>query len=114
LARVVNAPVTAANDGKVIHAQYLGIYGNCIILDHGMGVQSLDGHLSAFQVKEGDEVKKGQQIGVSGQTGMAGGDHLHFSMLVNGQFVNATEWWDPHWIEDRIMRKLREAGAPAQ
>jgi murein DD-endopeptidase MepM/ murein hydrolase activator NlpD len=111
LARVVNAPVTAANDGKVIFAKYLGIYGNCIILDHGMGVQSLYGHLSAFQVKEGDEVKKGQQIGVSGQTGMAGGDHLHFSMLVNGQFVNATEWWDPHWIEDRIMRKLREAGA---
>jgi murein DD-endopeptidase MepM/ murein hydrolase activator NlpD len=111
LARVVNAPVTAENDGKVIFAQYLGIYGNCVILDHGMGVQSLYGHLSAFQVKEGDEVKKGQQIGVSGQTGMAGGDHLHFSMLVNGQFVNATEWWDPHWIEDRITRKLREAGA---
>jgi murein DD-endopeptidase MepM/ murein hydrolase activator NlpD len=114
LAKVVNSPVYAANDGKVVHAQYLGIYGNCIILDHGMGVQSLYGHLSAFQVKEGDEVKKGQQIGVSGQTGMAGGDHLHFSMLVDGQFVNATEWWDPHWIEDRIMRKLREAGAPAQ
>jgi murein DD-endopeptidase MepM/ murein hydrolase activator NlpD len=114
LARTVNSPVIAGNDGKVIHAQYLGIYGNCIILDHGMGVQSLYGHLSAFHVKEGDEVKKGQQIGVSGQTGMAGGDHLHFSMLVDGQFVNATEWWDPHWIEDRVMRKLREAGAPAQ
>ncbi|HEX7792750.1 MAG TPA: M23 family metallopeptidase [Vicinamibacterales bacterium] len=114
LARTVNSPVVAGNDGKVIHAKYLGIYGNCIILDHGMGVQSLYGHLSSFGVKEGDEVKKGQQIGVSGQTGMAGGDHLHFSMLVGGQFVNATEWWDPHWIEDRVMRKLREAGAPAQ
>lgn len=111
LAKTVNSPVIAGNDGKVIHAKYLGIYGNCIILDHGMGVQSLYGHLSAFQVHEGDEVKKGQQIGVSGQTGMAGGDHLHFSMLVDGQFVNATEWWDPHWIEDRIMRKLKEAGA---
>jgi murein DD-endopeptidase MepM/ murein hydrolase activator NlpD len=114
LAKTVNSPVYAGNDGKVIHAQYLGIYGNCIILDHGMGVQSLYGHLSAFNVHDGDEVKKGQQIGVSGQTGMAGGDHLHFSMLVNGQFVNATEWWDPHWIEDRVMRKLREAGAPGQ
>ena len=114
LARTVNSPVVAGNDGKVIHAKYLGIYGNCIILDHGMGVQSLYGHLSSFGVKEGDEVKKGQQIGVSGQTGMAGGDHLHFSMIVGGQFVNATEWWDPHWIEDRVMRKLREAGAPAQ
>ena len=110
LAKTANSPVLAANDGKVIHAQYLGIYGNCVILDHGMGVQSLYGHLSAFQVREGDEVRKGQQIGVSGQTGMAGGDHLHFSMLVNGQFVNATEWWDAHWIEDRIMRKVREAG----
>jgi murein DD-endopeptidase MepM/ murein hydrolase activator NlpD len=114
LARTVNSPVVAGNDGKVIHAKYLGIYGNCIILDHGMGVQSLYGHLSSFGVHEGDEVKKGQQIGVSGQTGMAGGDHLHFSMIVGGQFVNATEWWDPHWIEDRVMRKLREAGAPAQ
>ena len=114
LARTVNSPVIAGNDGKVIHAQYLGIYGNCLILDHGMGVQSLYGHLSAFNVHEGDEVKKGQQIGVSGQTGMAGGDHLHFSMLVNGRFVNSTEWWDPHWIQDRVMRKLNEAGAPAQ
>jgi murein DD-endopeptidase MepM/ murein hydrolase activator NlpD len=114
LARTVNSPVVAGNDGKVIHAKYLGIYGNCIILDHGMGVQSLYGHLSSFGVHEGDQVKKGQQIGVSGQTGMAGGDHLHFSMIVGGQFVNATEWWDPHWIEDRVMRKLREAGAPAQ
>lgn len=114
LARTVNSPVVAGNDGKVVHAKYLGIYGNCIILDHGMGVQSLYGHLSAFGVHEGDEVKKGQQIGVSGQTGMAGGDHLHFSMLVNGQFVNATEWWDPHWIADRVMRKLHEAGSSAQ
>jgi murein DD-endopeptidase MepM/ murein hydrolase activator NlpD len=113
LAKTVNAPVAAANDGTVIHASDLGIYGNCVILDHGMGIQSLYGHLSSFQVKGGDQVHKGQVIGLSGQTGMAGGDHLHFSMLVNGRFVNATEWWDPHWIEDRIMRKLREAGVPA-
>ena len=78
------------------------------------GVQSLYAHLSSFAVREGDDVKKGQTLGASGQTGLAGGDHLHFSMLVNGQFVNATEWWDPHWIEDRIMRKLREAGLPAE
>jgi murein DD-endopeptidase MepM/ murein hydrolase activator NlpD len=108
LAKTANAPVTAANNGKVMFAADLGIYGNCIILDHGMGVQSLYGHLSSFDVHEGEDVKKGQTLGKSGQTGLAGGDHLHFSMLVNGQFVNATEWWDPHWIEDRILRKLRE------
>jgi murein DD-endopeptidase MepM/ murein hydrolase activator NlpD len=111
LAKTANAPVTAANHGKVLFADDLGIYGNAVIVDHGMGVQSLYGHLSSFAVREGDDVKKGQALGASGQTGMAGGDHLHFSMLVNGQFVNATEWWDPHWIEDRVMRKLREAGA---
>jgi len=110
LAKTANAPVVAANRGKVLYANDLGIYGNCVILDHGMGVQSLYGHLSSFDVSEGQEVDLGQSIGRSGQTGLAGGDHLHFSMLVNGQFVNATEWWDPHWIEDRIMRKLREAG----
>jgi murein DD-endopeptidase MepM/ murein hydrolase activator NlpD len=111
LARTVNAPVTAANAGKVIYAADLGVYGNCVILDHGMGVQSLYGHLSSFAVHEGDEVKQGQVLGQSGQTGLAAGDHLHFSMLVNGQFVNATEWWDPHWIQDRIVRKLHDLGS---
>ena len=110
LAKTANAPVTVGNRGKVVFAAELGIYGNAVIVDHGMGVQSLYAHLSSFAVKEGDEVQKGQSLGASGQTGLAGGDHVHFSMLVNGQFVNATEWWDPHWIEDRITRKLREAG----
>jgi len=113
LAKTANAAVTAANHGKVLFAADLGIYGNCVILDHGMGIQSLYGHLSSFAVKEGENVKQGQTVGNSGQTGLAGGDHLHFSMMLNGQFVNATEWWDPHWIEDRVMRKLREAGLPA-
>jgi murein DD-endopeptidase MepM/ murein hydrolase activator NlpD len=113
LAKTANAPIAAANDGKVLHADDLGIYGNSVILDHGMGVQSLYAHLSSIQVKEGEAVRAGQTLGLSGQTGLAGGDHLHFSMMVNGQFVNATEWWDAHWIEDRIIRKLREAGAPS-
>jgi murein DD-endopeptidase MepM/ murein hydrolase activator NlpD len=107
LAKTANSAVTAANNGKVLLAGELGIYGNTVIIDHGMGVQSLYAHLSSLAVREGDDVKKGQRLGASGQTGLAGGDHLHFSMMVNGQFVNATEWWDQHWIEDRIMRKLR-------
>jgi murein DD-endopeptidase MepM/ murein hydrolase activator NlpD len=98
----------AANKGKVLYAAELGIYGNCVIIDHGMGVQSLYGHLSSFAVKAGDMVEKGQEIGKTGMTGLAGGDHLHFTMLVNGQMVNPIEWWDPHWIADRITRKLNE------
>jgi murein DD-endopeptidase MepM/ murein hydrolase activator NlpD len=108
LASFANASVVAANKGKVVFAQELGIYGNCVIIDHGLGVQSLYGHLSGFAVKAGDSVEKGQEIGKTGITGLAGGDHLHFTMLVNGQMVNPIEWWDPHWIADRIMRKLKE------
>lgn len=113
LARTVNVPVLASNAGTVVYAADLGIYGNCVILDHGMGVQSLYAHLSGFDVKAGDRVQKDQPLGRSGMTGLAGGDHLHFSMLVNGHPVNAVEWWDAHWIEDRITRKIREAGGGA-
>ena len=76
-----------------------------------MGVQSLYGHLSSLDVKAGDTVTKGQTMGRSGMTGLAAGDHLHFTMLVNGHPVNPVEWWDPHWIQDRVERKLSEAGA---
>ena len=108
LASTVNAPVSAANNGTVIHADYLGIYGNCVIIDHGMGLQSLYAHLSAIDVSPGQEVTRDQRIGLSGRSGLAGGDHLHFAMLLQGQPVTPVEWWDPHWIEDRIQRKLRE------
>ncbi len=110
LAVTANVPVVAANDGTVLHASWLGIYGNCVIIDHGMGVQSLYGHLSSFEVKAGDTVTKGQTIGRSGMTGLAGGDHLHFTMLVQGHPVTPVEWWDAHWVQDRVERKLHEAG----
>ena len=109
LARVVNSPIQAGNRGKVVHAGALGIYGNTVIIDHGMGVQSLYAHLSSMSVNVGDMVEKAQEIGRSGMTGMAQGDHLHFTQLVNGQMVNPVEWWDGHWIQDRILRKLKEA-----
>jgi murein DD-endopeptidase MepM/ murein hydrolase activator NlpD len=108
LAATAGVPVAAANSGKVLHAAWLGIYGNCVIIDHGMGVASLYGHLSSIAVKVGDTVTKGQALGKSGMTGLAGGDHLHFTMLVNGRAVNPVEWWDPHWIQDRVDRKLGE------
>lgn len=107
LASYANTPIVAANRGKVLYAAELGIYGNCVIIDHGMGVQSLYGHLSSIGVKPGDMVEKNQELGRSGMTGLAGGDHLHFTMLVGGQMVNPIEWWDEHWIADRILRKLQ-------
>jgi murein DD-endopeptidase MepM/ murein hydrolase activator NlpD len=107
LASYTGTPIVAANAGKVVFADELGIYGNCVIIDHGMGVQSLYAHLSSIGIQAGQSVGKEQEIGRSGMTGLAGGDHLHFTMLVNGQPVNPVEWWDAHWIQDRILRKLR-------
>jgi murein DD-endopeptidase MepM/ murein hydrolase activator NlpD len=111
LAVTANVPIHAAQNGVVMYADYLGIYGNCVILDHGLGVQSLYAHLSSIDVKPGDRVEKGQTLGRSGMTGLAGGDHLHFTMLVNGQPVNPVEWWDTKWMQDRVFRKVSEAGA---
>ena len=76
-----------------------------------MGLQSLYAHLSSIEVSPGDEVGQEQQLGLSGQTGLAGGDHLHFAMLLQGHPVTPVEWWDPHWIEDRVLRKLREVSS---
>jgi len=110
LASTANTPVEAANAGTVALADWLGIYGNCVVIDHGMGIASLYGHLSAIEVKQGQSVTRGQLLGRTGMTGLAAGDHLHFTMLVGGRPVDPREWWDAHWIEDRIDRKLRDAG----
>ena len=110
LADVLHVPVEAANDGKVMWADPLGIYGNCVVVDHGYGLQSIYGHLSEIAVKPGDMVKKGQILGRSGATGLAGGDHLHFSMQVDGVQITPVEWWDEHWIRDRILSKLPAGG----
>ena len=113
LASVQQAPVHASNAGTVVFADYLGIYGNCVIIDHGLGVQTLYAHLSTMNTKAGETVTKGQEIGRTGSTGLAGGDHLHFTVLLQGTPVNPVEWWDAHWMEDRVFRKIREAGGGA-
>jgi murein DD-endopeptidase MepM/ murein hydrolase activator NlpD len=113
LATTAHAPVTAANDGVVALAEFFGIYGNTVVIDHGFGLMSLYGHLSSFGVNKGDAVKRGQAIGNSGATGLAGGDHLHFSMLYQDIQVDPREWWDPHWIQDRLAAKLAQYGNAA-
>ncbi len=117
LARVERTPVNAGNDGVVVHAAYLGIFGNCVVIDHGFGLMTLYAHLSAINVAVGASVTRGQTIGITGATGLAGGDHLHFTTLLHGQSVNPIEWWDGHWIADRLKLKLGDAlpwtaGAP--
>ena len=111
LASTARAEIQAANDGVVVLARYFGIYGNCVVIDHGYGLLSLYGHLSTIAVEEGQSVQRYEAIGSSGMTGLAGGDHLHFSMLLRGLAVNPKEWWDGHWIQDRLKLKLG-AGLP--
>ncbi len=106
LASLRHSPVVAANTGKVVLAENLGIYGNCVIIDHGLGLFSLYGHLSSISAQEGGVVKKGEEIGRTGDTGLAGGDHLHFSMMLYGIHVNPIEWWDGKWLKDHIQAKL--------
>jgi hypothetical protein len=107
LATTQHGPVVAANDGKVVWAAPLGIYGNCIVVDHGYGLQSIYGHLSELAVKEGQMVHRGETMGKSGSTGLAGGDHLHYSMQIDGVQVNPLEWWDDHWINDHIRSRIQ-------
>jgi murein DD-endopeptidase MepM/ murein hydrolase activator NlpD len=106
LAVTQHVGVQASNDGRVVYAAPLGIYGNCIVVDHGYGLQTIYGHLSRIDVHEGDMVKRGQVMGLSGMTGMAGGDHIHFSMQLDGVQIDPKEWWDPHWIKDHIAKRV--------
>jgi murein DD-endopeptidase MepM/ murein hydrolase activator NlpD len=110
LASTAAAPVRAANRGRVLHAGWLGIYGNCVILDHGMGLQSLYAHLSSIRVSTGEIVDSEAEVGRSGSTGLAGGDHLHFTMLLNGNAITPIDWWSVQWVQDRVLRKFADAG----
>ncbi len=107
LASTERAPVPAANSGKVVFAGWLSIYGNAVILDHGYGLLSLYGHMSAVDVNVGETVRKGQRLGTSGSTGLAGGDHLHLEIFVQGKSVDPLEWLDEHWIRDNIATKVK-------
>lgn len=109
LASVSNDAVRASNAGKVVLAESLGIYGKAVIIDHGLGLLSLYGHLSSIAVQPGDNVTLGQEIGRTGETGLAGGDHLHFEFRLGNVPVDPREWWDSHWVKDNIAWKVEAA-----
>lgn len=102
LASLERSKVPAGNNGVVVYAEPLGIYGQTVMVDHGLGVFSMYSHLSQIEVKQGDKVEKGASVGKTGNTGLAGGDHLHFSIIIQGEFVDPREWWDAHWLKDQV------------
>lgn len=112
LASLANARVPAANAGRVAFTGRVGIYGNTVVIDHGFGLFSSYSHLSRIDVHVGQLLKKGDILGLTGSTGLAGGDHLHYAMMVHETFVNPIEWWDAAWIKNNITDKLAEVGQP--
>jgi len=107
LASVAHAPVPASNRGRVLFTGFVGIYGNVVLIDHGLGLTTLYAHLSRVTAKEGQRLKKGQIMGYTDSTGLAGGDHLHYGVLLSGHPVNPIEWWDRKWLRERIMAVLK-------
>ena len=82
------SPIYATADGTVTHSSREGAYGNLITIDHGYGLETRYGHLSKYDVKSGEKVKRGQVIGRVGSTGRATGPHLHYEVRVNGRLLN--------------------------
>jgi hypothetical protein len=114
LASTAGAPIEASNRGRVLFAGDLGIYGKCVLLDHGLGLVSLYAHLSQIDVAEGDLVEKNGFLGRSGDTGLAGGDHLHFAILIGDTYVDPTEWWDAKWVSEKVSSRLGAAPVVAE
>jgi len=100
-------PAEAANSGVVAFVGDLGIYGNTVIIDHGLGLFTLYSHLSSIDVKTGDPIKQQQVIGKTGETGLAAGDHLHYGVYLHGLAILPVEWWDEKWIRDNVEPKLQ-------
>ena len=100
-------PAEAANSGVVAFVGDLGIYGNTVIIDHGLGLFTLYSHLSSIDVKTGDPIKQQQIIGKTGETGLAAGDHLHYGVYLHGLAILPVEWWDEKWIRDNVEPKLQ-------
>ncbi len=107
-------PIEAANHGVVVFTGDLGIYGNTVILDHGLGLFTLYGHMSSIDVKVGETVKQQQILGKTGETGLAVGDHLHYAILIHGVPVLPLEWWDGKWVKDNVLQRIAEAGGKTE
>lgn len=109
LASTKMAKIKSSNKGEVVFVHFNGIYGNNIIIYHGLGLYSLYGHCSSFLVQKDDMVKRNQTIAKTGKTGMALGDHLHFGVLIQGVEVYPKEWMDKNWMKLNIFDIIKDA-----
>ncbi|MDR0580449.1 MAG: peptidoglycan DD-metalloendopeptidase family protein [Campylobacteraceae bacterium] len=103
MASTAEAEIVLSNSGTVAFAAQNGIYGNMVLIDHGLGIYSLYAHCSELSVNKGDEIVNGQVIGRTGKTGFVFGDHLHFGIVVQGIEVRPEEWLDEKWLKENIF-----------
>lgn len=89
----VGTEIYATGDGKVTYAAWKQGYGNCIIIDHGYGYQTLYGHMSKYNVRVGRKVKRGEVIGYVGNTGKSTGPHLHYEVIAHGKHDNPSKYY---------------------
>lgn len=100
--------VFSAHDGLVAFSDNLGTYGRVVAIDHGLGLISLYGHLEQVLVHKGDEIKRGQRIGVAGTSGLSRRKNFLFEMRVSGVPVDPREWWDEGWFYAHVLSKTEE------
>ena len=91
--------IVASDAGTVIKAEYYGGYGNCVVVDHGNGTNTLYGHMSGFAVSAGSSVTQGQTIGYLGSTGNSTGTHCHFEIIVNGSQIDPLPYFSGYELE---------------
>ena len=104
------SPVEASNAGRVVFTGPNGIYGNMVVVDHRPRPDEPLRPPLRHRGEGGADRSGGESLGRSGETGLAGGDHLHFAMLIHGVYTSPLEWWDDHWLKDRIAKPLVDAG----
>jgi len=109
LASNAMASIKPQNGGKIVFADYNGLYGNMPMLDHGLGLYTLYGHCSSVNVNIDEQTSAKADIANTGKSGYAMGDHLHFGVLVQGVEVRPEEWMDTQWIKLNITDVINES-----
>ncbi|MGA2141460.1 MAG: M23 family metallopeptidase [Brevinematales bacterium] len=106
-----NGGIFASNGGKAVFTGYNGAEGNMVLIDHSLGLYTLYCHMSEIYVKKDAEIISGEIIGVTGDTGYALGEHLHFSVIIQGVFVSPAEWMNAGWVNSNILDVVRKSAA---
>ena len=109
LASVKTAPIILSNYGEVALKDNLGVYGEVVIVDHGLGLYSLYSHCSSIRVNVGDVLDRGNIIANTGVTGLVLGDHLHFGLYVQGVPIRPEELMDKQSIKSNISDVITNA-----